>query len=91
MRWAREALGAGRYWVVDHAWDRQRQRGVTAADMKQIIKKATDCEAYRDGVPRFGGTCWRVTGPGLDEIATAIGVEVYVDHLGKRLVIVTVF
>ena len=67
------------------------QRGVTAADMKHIIKKATDCEAYRAGVPRFGGTCWRVTGPSLDEIATSLGVEVYVDHLGNRVVIVTVF
>jgi hypothetical protein len=91
LKWAREALGSGRYWVVDHARDRQRQRGVTAADMKSIIKKATGCEAYAGGVPRFGGTCWRVTGPSLDEIATAIGVEVYVDHLGKRLIIVTVF
>jgi hypothetical protein len=45
----------------------------------------------RKAFPRFGGTCWRVTGPSLDEIATAIGVEVYVNHLGKRLVIVTVF
>jgi hypothetical protein len=43
------------------------------------------------GIPRFGGTCWRVTGPSLDEITTSIGVEVYVDHLGKRLVIATVF
>jgi hypothetical protein len=91
LSWAREALGAGRYWVVDHARDRQRQRGVTVADMKHIIKKATDCESYRDGIPRFGGTCWRVTGPSLDEITTSIGVEVYVDHLGKRVVIVTVF
>jgi hypothetical protein len=91
LKWAREALGSGRYWVVDHARDRQRQRGVTAADMKSIIKKATGCEAYTGGVPRFGGTCWRVTGPSLDEVATAIGVEVYVDHLGKRLIIVTVF
>ena len=48
-------------------------------------------EAYREGIPRFGGTCWRVTGPSLDEITTSIGVEVYVDHLGKRLVIATVF
>jgi len=61
--------------------------------MKNIIKKATatDCESYREGIPRFGGTCWRVTGPSLDEITTSIGVEVYVDHLGKRLVIATVF
>jgi hypothetical protein len=68
-------------------------RRVTAADMKNIIKKAkaTDCEAYREGVSRFGGTCRRVTGPSLDEITTSIGVEVYVDHLGKRMVIATVF
>jgi hypothetical protein len=91
LSWAREALGSGRYWVVDHAGDRQRQRGVTAADMKSVIKNATDCEAYREGIPRFGGTCWRVTGPSLDEITTSIGVEVYVDHLGKRMVIATVF
>ena len=64
---------------------------ITAVDMRSIIKKATACEAYLDGVPRFGGTCWRVTGRSLDEIATVIGVEVYVDHLGKRLIIVTVF
>ena len=76
LNWAREALANGRYWVVDHARDRQRQRGVTVADMKSIIKKATACEAYPDSVPSFGGTCWRVTGPSLDEIATAIGVEV---------------
>jgi hypothetical protein len=67
------------------------QRGITAADMKSSIKKATGCEAHAGGIPRFGGTCWRVTGPSLDEIATAIGVEVYVDHLGKRLIVVTVF
>jgi hypothetical protein len=93
LSWAREALGSGRYWVVDHARDRQRQRGVTAADMKNIVKKAkeTDCEPYREGSPRFGGTCWRVTGPSLDEITTSIGVEVYVDHLGKRMVIAIVF
>jgi hypothetical protein len=77
--------------VVDHARDRQRQRGVTAADMRSVIKNATDCEAYREGIARFGGTCWRVTGPSLDEITTSIGVEVYVDHLGKRMVIATVF
>ena len=91
LSWAREALGSGRYWVVDHARDRQLQRGVTAADMKSVIKNATDCEAYREGISRFGGTCWRVTGPSLDEITTSIGVEVYVDHLGKRMVIATVF
>ncbi len=93
LSWAREALGGGRYWVVDHAQDRQRQRGVTVADMKNIIKKAnaSDCGPYREGIPRFGGTCWRVTGPSLDEIATSVGIEVYVDHLGKRLVVVTVF
>jgi hypothetical protein len=84
-------LGSGRYWVVDHARDRQRQRGITVADMKSIIKKATSCEAYPDGIPRFSGTCWRMAGPSLDEITTAIGVEVYVDHLGKRLIVVTVF
>jgi hypothetical protein len=91
LSWAREALGSGRYWVVDHARDRQRQRSVTAADMKHIVKNATDCRAYRDGVPRFGGTCWRVMGPSLDEIPTALGVEVHMDHLGKRVVILTVF
>jgi hypothetical protein len=58
---------------------------------RPIIFSPGNIEAYRDGVPRFGATCWRVTGPSLDEIATAIGVEIYVDHLGKRLVVVTVF
>lgn len=91
LKWAREALGSSRYWVVDHAKVRQRQRDVTAADMKSIIKKATVCEPYTAGIPRFGGTCWRVTGPSLDEIATVVGVEIYVDYLGKRLIIVTVF
>jgi hypothetical protein len=91
LRWAREALGNGRYWVVDHAEARKQQRRISVADMKSIIKRATACEAYPDGTPRFGGTCWRMTGPSLDEIETALGVEVYVDHLGKRLVVVTVF
>jgi hypothetical protein len=46
---------------------------------------------YQDAQPKSGGTCWRITGPSLDEIETRLGVEIYRDHLGRGVVVITVF
>jgi len=56
------------------------------------IKNAKACVPY---VPRNGqltdGAAWRLTGPDHEGEETSVGVETFVDHLGRRLMIVTVF
>jgi hypothetical protein len=91
LKWAREALGSGRYLVVEHAKNRQRQRDVTAADMKSIIKKATVCEAHTAGIPRFDGT-YVLARNGSEPRRDRHGGRRrdYMDYLGRRLTIVTV-
>ena len=37
------------------------------------------------------GTAWRITGPDHEGDETSVGVETFVDHLGRRLLIITVF
>jgi hypothetical protein len=89
--WAKLALDARRYWPIDHTFhDRQPQRRISK-DMKYVIRNATSCESHPEGRVTEGGTCWRITGLDLDEVETSIGVEISRDHLGCRVVIVTVF
>jgi len=47
-------------------------------DVHTAIDRSARAEAYQDGVPMNGGTCWRVVGPDVDgERTLGIGVEIY--------------
>lgn len=90
--WAQEAMVARRYIVDSHVYLRKHQRNITDRSIWYAIKNATDCKPYE---PENGllteGTAWRITGPDHDEEMTSVGVETFVDHLGRRLMIITVF
>jgi hypothetical protein len=49
---------------------------------------ASEALAARGG-PQAGGTTWRVWGLDFDGIATGIGVETFADHLGRRVLLIT--
>jgi hypothetical protein len=40
--------------------------------------------------PKRGGTSWRITGPDYDGDPLRVGMETYEDHLGKKVLLVTV-
>jgi hypothetical protein len=54
------------------------ERSVNMPDVHTAIDRSVRAEAYQEGVPMNGGTCWRVFGPDVDgERTLGIGVEVY--------------
>jgi hypothetical protein len=54
------------------------ERSVNMFDVHTAIDRSSRAEAYQDGTPMNGGTCWRVFGPDADgERTLGIGVEVY--------------
>lgn len=92
LAWAREALLAKRYIVDPHFQRRLEQRGITWRSAWYALQRATSCVAYvRDGGPLAGGTTWRITGTDLSDEAVTLGVETFVDHFGRRVLLVTVF
>ncbi len=92
LAWIQEATLNGRYVVDGHFLMRSRQRRISLQDAKHAIFHATKCAEYHAQQPPLaGGTSWRVTGPDLDGQATSIGIEAFVDHLGRRTLLITVF
>ncbi len=90
--WAQEAMIARRYIVDAHAYLRKHQRNITDRSVWYAIKNATDCKPYEpENGPLTDGTAWRIIGPDHEEEKTSVGVETFVDHLGRRLMIITVF
>jgi hypothetical protein len=69
-----------------------RQRRITDRSIWATIRNATVCVPY---VPERGpvtdGTSWRISGLDDEGAMTSVGVETFVDHLGRRLLIITVF
>ena len=95
LKWAQEALLAGRFTLKGHFTDRLRERGFIVEDARNAILRAIRCESYT-GMPEHGGTCWRITGPALTgrgEQVTKIeiGVETTVDDQGQTVIVVTLF
>lgn len=92
LLWAQEAICAGRYIIDAHFSRRCLQRKVSFADAKRAILKATNCQSY---VPNrsslAGGTSWRITGPDYEEQDTSVGIEAFQDHLGRRIILITIF
>jgi hypothetical protein len=94
LAWAQEAMVSTprRYLLDTHVYIRMRERNVSDRSIWYAIKNATQCEPY---VPDRGqltdGTAWRITGPDHEGEKTSVGVETFIDHLGRRLLIITVF
>lgn len=94
LAWAQEAMVSTprRYLLDTHVYRRMRDRNITDRSIWYAIKNATSCAPY---VPESGlltdGTAWRITGLDHEQEETSVGVEAFVDHLGRRLLIITVF
>lgn len=94
LAWAQEAMTSTprRYLFDTHVYLRMRDRNVTDRSIWYAIRNAKRCVPY---VPENGqltdGTAWRITGPDHEGDETSVGVETFVDHLGRRLLIITVF
>lgn len=90
LAWAQEALAAGHYIIDPHFSDRCRKRRISFQDARHAVVLAVRCAPY-ERAPLAGGTCWRLWGPDLDEEETTIGFEAFKDHLGRRILLMTVF
>src|SRR4051794_11082636 len=94
LAWAQEAMTSKprRYLFDTHVYLRMHDRNVSDRSIWYAIKNATICVTY---MPDHGqltdGTAWRITGPDHEGEETSVGVETFVDHLGRRLMIITVF
>ncbi|MBI4956095.1 MAG: hypothetical protein HY908_29010 [Myxococcales bacterium] len=94
LAWAKAAMiSVPRRYIIDgHVYTRLAQRRMTDRSIWFTIKNATICAAYVPDRPCLtDGTSWRITGPDEDDEPTSVGVETFVDHLGERLLIITVF
>lgn len=92
LAWAQAAMVARRYLLDTHVYIRLAQRNMTDRSIWFAIKNATTCVPYvADRPPLTSGTSWRITGPDHDGELTSVGFEAFVDHLGQRILIVTVF
>ncbi|MBK6519752.1 MAG: hypothetical protein IPM79_39785 [Polyangiaceae bacterium] len=81
-----------RYLLDSHVYLRLSQRRMTDRSIWFAIKNATACSEYVPDRPLLtNGTSWRITGPDDEGVSTSVGVETFVDHLGNRLLIITVF
>ena len=85
-------MAAGRYVVDPHVRKRMAQRAVEWRSLWYGVKNATACLPYTpDNGDRMGGTSWRILGPDHEGEEITLGVETFVDHLGRRVLLLTVF
>jgi len=90
LAWIQEAVSTGRYLVDPHFRKRCAQRKFTVFDAKRIIGTASVCEPYEADRVLAGGTSWRLTGTATDGSVAKVGVEAFRDHLGKRVILITI-
>jgi hypothetical protein len=90
LAWVKEAMAAGRYIPDPHFEKRCRQRGYSIFDAKRIAVTATGCTPYADAAILAGGTAWRVLGRDSDGSPAALGVEAFLDNLGRRVLLITI-
>jgi hypothetical protein len=88
--WVKEAMAAGRYIPDPHFEKRCRQRRYSIFDAKRIAATATRCASYSEATILAGGTAWRVVGTDSDGDPAALGVEAFVDNLGRRVLLITI-
>jgi hypothetical protein len=73
-------------------YKRLRQRNISERSIWAAIRNATSCIAYvPERGPLANGTSWRIAGPDDEGEVTSVGVETFLDHLGRRLLVITVF
>lgn len=90
LAWAQGAMEAGRYIPSVHFGERLAERKLDMLDVLSAIASATRTTPYA-GDARHGGTCWRIAGPDVDGTRTiAVGVETFLDHKRRRVVLATV-
>jgi hypothetical protein len=92
LRWAQAAMLDARYLVDPHMRKRMVQRRVLWRSIWYAVKNATVCVPYApDGGAHLEGTSWRILGVDPEGEELAVGVEAFVDHLGRRILLLTVF
>ena len=85
-------MAARQYDIDPHFTRRLEQRRIPFRSVWYAIKNAVSCDPYvPERPPLRGGNSWRVAGPDHEGTMTSVGVETYVDHLGRRMLLVTVF
>lgn len=67
-----------------HLDRRCRERDVSLWEVKRAIGRATRCTPYEGREPTADGTKGRVFGTLKDGSELTVGVEAFVDHLGRR-------
>src|SRR5437660_714901 len=89
-QWVQAAMAAGRYLIARvHFPKRLTERKETMESVKAAIARAEKLEPY-PAMPEHGGTCWRVTGMGLNGKRLAVGVELFLNDDEKWTVLCTV-
>jgi hypothetical protein len=94
LTWAREAISSHpRRCILDtHVYKRLRQRNMSERSIWATIRNARSCAPYvPERGPLAAGTSWRIAGPDDEGEMTSVGVETFLDHLGRRLLVITVF
>jgi hypothetical protein len=92
LAWAQEALREKRYVVDPHLYRRLQERNITWRSAWYAIQRATTCVPYApERGSLAGGTSWRITGADLSDETVSVGVETFLDHLGRRVLLITVF
>lgn len=92
LDWVHEAVSNGRYLVDEHYYKRCQQRRFSTQVWRRILHTQISCSPYiPDKGPLAGGTSFRIIGLDFDGKEAAIGVETFADHLGRRVLIITVF
>jgi hypothetical protein len=91
LRWAKEAITHARYLTHEPHFSKQcAKRRVAPADWRRAIQTASRCKAS-DRPPTCGGTCWLLVGTDVEGDDLSVAVEAFADHLGRRILLVTVF
>jgi hypothetical protein len=83
-------MASGRYIPDPHFEKRCRSRRYSIFDAKRIAATATSCSPYADATILAGGTAWRVLGTDSDGDAASLGVEAFLDNLGRRVLLITI-
>jgi len=62
-------------------------------DVRRLVRdcRVDDVEPYVGGAAKMGGSQWRLQGVDLDGVELGVGVEAFLDHLGRRVLLLTVF
>jgi hypothetical protein len=90
--WVNDAVQNGRHLIDGHYYKRCDQRGLPVQVWKRVLRTMASCASYTpERGPLAGGTSWRITGQDFEGEETAIGIETFADHLGRRAIIITVF